>query len=74
MMDWKDLCFSYSGVCAELSVNGPGFGGTADTQIKLRVPGAPGIAPDLAVKWNFGGMNVFGRGVSLSLQIGRAHV
>ena len=67
MMDWKDLCFSYSGVCAELSVNGPGFGGTADTEIKLRVPDARGTAPDLAVKWNFGGMNVFGRGVSLSL-------
>lgn len=67
MMDWKDFCFSYSGVCAELSVNGPGFGGTADTEIKLRVPGVRGTAPDLAVKWNFGGMNVFGRGVSLSL-------
>ena len=67
MMDWKDFCFSYSGVCAELSVNGPGFGGTADTEIKLRVPDVRGTAPDLAVKWNFGGMNVFGRGVSLSL-------
>lgn len=66
-MDWKDLCFSYSGPCAELSVNGPGFSGTADTEIKLRVPDARGLAPDLAVKWNFGGMNVFGRGVSLSL-------
>ena len=47
MMDWKDLCFSYSGVCAELSVNGPGFGGTADTQIKLRVPGAPGTGGEM---------------------------
>jgi RHS repeat-associated protein len=43
------------------------FSGRADAGIALWIPSGRGLAPPAAIKWNYGGMNIFGYGFSFSL-------
>lgn len=67
MIDFQNSCFSYEDEHAVPFVSPPAFNGRAEAGIRLWIPAARELAPECAVTWTLGGMNIFGYGVSFSL-------